>query len=252
MYDLQRASMWKRISAWLFDIIMLAVVAVAASLLLSAVLGYDNLSGELEASYDKYEQTYGVDLALTEAQYDALSDTDKARYDAAKKALASDTEIARLYELMMSYTLIIVTFAILISYLLLEFLVPLLLGNGQTLGKKVFGVGVMREDGVRISTLSLFVRTVLGKYTVETMIPVMVVMMIFFGAMGIFGIVVLLILLVSEIALLAMGQGRPAIHDKMARTVCVDLASQMIFESEEAMLEYKKRLHEENVSRTDY
>jgi hypothetical protein len=38
---------------------------------------------------------------------------------------------------------------------LLEFLVPYLLKNGQTVGKKMFSLGVMRVDGVKISTFSL-------------------------------------------------------------------------------------------------
>ena len=33
--------MWKRISAYIFDFIMLGIVAVGAALLLSGILGYD-------------------------------------------------------------------------------------------------------------------------------------------------------------------------------------------------------------------
>ena len=59
--------------------------------------------------------------------------------------------------------------------------VPLKLGNGQTIGKKVFGIGVMRVDGVQLTTIQLFIRTILGKFTLETMIPVYIVLMIFFN-----------------------------------------------------------------------
>ena len=41
------------------------------------------------------------------------------------------------------------------------------------------------------------------------------------------------------------------IHDKLAGTVTVDLASQMIFDSPEALLEYKKRLHAESTERKE-
>ena len=41
----------------------------------------------------------------------------------------------------------------------------------------------------------------------------------------------------------AKGRG----DDKMAHTVAVDMASQMIFDSPEALLEYKKRIHAESV-----
>ena len=54
MYDLQKASMFKRISAYLFDVILLSIVAVLCMLALSAVLGYDGYSETVDAAYDKY------------------------------------------------------------------------------------------------------------------------------------------------------------------------------------------------------
>lgn len=252
MCDIQKANMWKRISAALFDVIMLVIAVVGAALLLSYVLGYDQVSGELASVYDRYEAQYGVPLDLLEEEYAALSDAERANLDAARKAFSADEAAIRLMTVLFNYTLIIATFSILIAYLLLEFLVPLLFGNGQTLGKKVFGVGVIREDGVKITPLMLFVRSVLGKYTLETMIPVMVILLIFFNAMGIFGVVVLGILITVEIAVLMTGNARPMLHDKMARTICVDIASQLIFENEEELLAYKKRVQAERAQREEY
>lgn len=252
MCDIQKANMWKRISAALFDVIMLVIAVVGAALLLSYVLGYDQVSGELASVYDRYEETYGVPLDLLEEEYAALSDAERANLDEARKAFSADEAAIRLMRVLFNYTLIIAAFSVLIAYLLLEFLVPLLFGNGQTLGKKVFGVGVMREDGVKINPLMLFVRTVLGKYTLETMIPIMVVLLIFFNAMGIFGLVVLGILIIVELAVLMTGATRPMIHDKMARTICVDIASQLIFESEEDLIAYKKRVQAERAQREEY
>lgn len=252
MYDLQKANMWKRISAALLDIILLVIVVIGVALLLSSVLGYDGVSAKMENTYASYEQTYGIRFDITQEEYTALDDAARAQYDAAQKALSEDEELLRLYSTLLNYTLIIVTFSVLAAYLLLEFVVPLLFKNGQTLGKKVFGVGVMREDGVKLTPLLLFIRTVLGKYTVETMIPVMILLLIFFQVMGIFGIVLLGILLTVEIALLIANQARPLLHDKMARTVCIDMASQMIFESEEDLIEYQKRKQAEKAKKADY
>jgi len=42
IYDLQRANMWKRISAYLLDAILLGMVVVGFAFLLSGVLGYDS------------------------------------------------------------------------------------------------------------------------------------------------------------------------------------------------------------------
>lgn len=247
MYDLQKANMWKRISAALFDLILLVAVVIGVAYLLSSMLGYDTYADRLQALYDRYETEYNLSFDITSEEYNALSEADRNRYDEANEAFGQDEEAVYLYQMMYNHTLLIITFSILAAYLLLEFLVPLLLRNGQTLGKKVFGIGVMREDGVKLTPLLLFARTVLGKYTVETMIPVLILVMIYFEIMGIVGVVVILGLGILQLVLMIVNQARTPLHDKLAHTVTVDMASQMIFDSPEELLAYKKRIHAETV-----
>lgn len=238
--ELQRANMWKRISAWLFDAILLGMLSVGCAFLLSVILGYDAQTDKLSALYTTYETQYGVVFDMTIEEYDAMSAEERAAYEAAFSAFSADPESGRLLGLLLNMTLVILTFGILLGYLLLEFTVPLLFGNGQTLGKKVFGVAVMRTDAVRITPAMLFVRTVLGKFTIETMIPVLIVMMIFFGAVGIGGTLVILLLGLVQLVLLSATRTRSAIHDVLAQSVTVDLASQRIFENIEARETYLK------------
>jgi uncharacterized RDD family membrane protein YckC len=252
MYDLQKADLWKRISALLFDFILLVIVVVGAALLLSTVLNYDSFSDELKATEAKYEQKHNVSFDISSDEYDALDEEGQKLLKDAYADFAHDKEAVRLYDLLLNLTLIIVTFAILIGYLLLEFVVPLLLGNGQTLGKKIFGIGVMREDGVKLSPLLLFTRTVLGKFTVETMIPVMIVIMFVFQVLNTVGLIVLIALLGVQVVLICATTARTPIHDKLAHTVTVDIASQHIFDSPEALLAYKQKLHAEQAQAAKY
>lgn len=252
MYDLQKADLWKRISALLFDFILLVIVVVGAALLLSTVLNYDSFSDELKAIEAKYEQKHNVSFDISSDEYDALDEEGQKLLKDAYADFAHDKEAVRLYDLLLNLTLIIVTFAILIGYLLLEFVVPLLLGNGQTLGKKIFGIGVMREDGVKLSPLLLFTRTVLGKFTVETMIPVMIVIMFVFQVLNTVGLIVLIALLGVQVVLICATTARTPIHDKLAHTVTVDIASQRIFDSPEALLAYKQKLHAEQAQAAKY
>ena len=252
IYDLQKANIWKRISAYLCDVILIGIVAVGMAFLLSMVLGYDTYTERMDASYAEYEESFGVSFDISEQDFIALSDAEKAVYDEAWSALSSDEEFSRNYSMAISLTVVILTFSILFAYLLLEFFVPLLLKNGQTLGKKVFGIGVMRTDGVKLTAPLLFVRSILGKYTVETMVPVMIIVMIMLGALGIFGTVLLAALTVAQMALLFGTQTRAQIHDKLAGTVVIDMASQMIFDSPEALMAYKNRLHAEKAEKAEY
>jgi uncharacterized RDD family membrane protein YckC len=248
IYDLQKASVLKRVSAWLLDAILLLVLACGFGMVLSSVLNFDHYSDTLNACYEKYEKEYDIDFE----DYSNLTEEEQARYDAADAALQKDEEAQKAYNMVIYLSLTIITCSILLSYLTLEFGVPVLFGNGQTVGKKVFGIGLMRVDGVKISVFALFVRSILGKYTIETMIPTLILMMIFLGVIGIVGPAVILVIFGVQVALVITSKTNSTIHDHMAATVAVDLASQMIFDSPEALMDYKKRVHAEKVKRETY
>ena len=251
MLDLQRAGMWKRLSAALFDSIILFTVIVGMALLLSSVLDYDSHVSRMNELEQQYGDEFGVDLNITLEELKALSEEERQVYEAADEAYSQDPDVIYTYNMMLSMAMVIVTFAILLGYLLLEFLVPLLLKNGQTFGKKLFGIGVMRVDSVRLPSVLLFARTVLGKFTIGTMIPVYVIIMIIFGRLGMFGTVLIGALLLVQAILFFGTHAHTPIHDKLAGTVTVDLASQMIFDSPEALLEYKKRIHAEATAKQE-
>lgn len=252
MTDLQKASLWKRLSAGLFDLILVAMLAVGVAVLLSWAFGYNTHNQNLNDAYSRYETEYGVRFQMTQGEFDALTPEQKAAYDTAYAALTADDEVIYLYNMVLNLTLLIITFSILVTVLLLEFLVPLLLKNGQTLGKKIFGVALMRNDGVKVSAVQMFIRTVLGKFTIEIMIPVYVLMMIFFNTIGLIAVAILGAIVVGELLSLVLSRTNALIHDSIAGTVAVDMASQRIFETPGERVEYIKRLHAEEVSRQEY
>ena len=140
----------------------------------------------------------------------------------------------------------------LIAFVILEFIVPLLLKNGQTIGKKVFSIAVMRVDAVRITPLVLFVRSILGKYTIGTMVPLIMLLTLLFGATPLMPIAILLGVLIIQILLFIFTKTNSLIHDSLASTVVVDLQSQMIFDSVEEKTEYQLRLHNEAANKANY
>ena len=249
VYDLQKASMLKRVSAWLLDIILLLVVAVGAMALVSMVVDVDGQLDRLNAIYARYEQDFNIDFEKTA---DQMTEEERSAYEKAQEAFNANVEDQRAYDAVLNTILLAISSGILIAYVLLEILIPLWLKNGQTLGKKAFGVGVMRTDGVKMTTFMLFVRTILGKYTIETMLPVYLIMLILFSTGGMFSLLLLGLILLLQVIFIAATRTNSAIHDLLACTVTVDLASQMIFESPEELLEYQKKVHEEAANRAEY
>lgn len=250
--DLQKAGMWKRIAAWMFDGILLSVVVVAFSVLLSWLLGYDGYSIALETGYARYEGEYGVVFEMTQAEYEAMTQEQRLNHDMAYDALIADQEVLYNYNMVIHLTLVITTLALLLGLLLWEFFIPLWLGNGQTLGKRIFSLCLVRNDGVKLNTLQLFARTILGKFTIETMIPVYILLMLFFGAMGLTGTLVLFALLIAQICCLSFTKTNSAIHDLLAGTVVVDKESQTIFRTTEDLIAWQKKVAAERAARAPY
>ena len=250
--DVQWAGLWKRIASWVFDSILVADLAVGIGAGLSALFGYDGYSNRLDAIYTEYETKYGIVFTVTADEYESMTDDERQNYQSAYDALVQDEETIYVYNMVMNLSLVITTLGILLAVVALEFIVPLLFGNGQTLGKKIFGICLMRGDCVKLNTMQLFVRTILGKFTIETMIPVYIAMMIFWGTMGSVGTLILAGLFLLQSALMLTTRNRAAIHDMLAGTVAVDFSSQRIFACTDELIEYKKKIAAEQSARQAY
>lgn len=265
MFTVQKSSLSKRIAAFLLDLILLTILAVGFAFLVSLVCNYDHyvdLSTEYYEEYSNYEATYGESLSasfglpfdealehLLKSDYASLSVADAAAFDA-YHALTPVDEVNYCYTMIYQLMMLMTTVGILFAYITLEFIVPLFFKNGQTIGKKIFGICLVRPDCVKINVMSLFVRTFLGKYTIGTMVPVFIVYLIIFAGIGPVGAFVLIGLLLLEIGLLLFTKNKTMIHDLMSGTVVVDYSTQSIFETEEAMIETKKRIHADKVENT--
>ena len=79
--DLQRANVWKRISAFLFDVILLAIACVLCAWGLSALLGFDAQYQTLMAHYQAAADACGLDMSIMTQTYSALTDAQRAESD---------------------------------------------------------------------------------------------------------------------------------------------------------------------------
>ena len=256
MTDLQKAGLGKRIMAAIFDGILIATLAVGMAACFSFCFGYDAQVAQSEAIRVQYEQRYEIDSQIHPDNYQGTSEEDKAaykeRWSQADAALKQDAEYINLYSRMSSTRLMILSFSPLVAILLMELFIPLWFGNGQTLGKKIFGIGVMSIEGVRITGKQVFIRSVLGKYTIELMLPIYILVMTFTGGLGIVGLGLLAALGIAQIVCLVITRTNAPIHDIFASTVTVDFASQQIFEDIEDRDNYIKAKHAELAARADY
>ncbi len=251
-FELQRADFWKRISAFLFDFIIYCIVVVGVAAALSAILNYDKYYGIVEQVEQEYVDRYGVDPDITSEEFEALTDEEKAPYLECDAERQKDSRLIIAYNMMINLALVIASVSILIASVIVDLVVPIYFKNGQTLGKKIFGLAVVHTNGVRLRGQAHFIRSIIGKCIIETMVPVYLVLMIIFGNLGIVGAVVLALMLILQVAVIAGTKTRSAIHDLIADTAVVDYQSQMIFENADELIAYKTKLHEEEANKKEY
>lgn len=251
-YDVQKASLLKRVSAWILDMILLVVLVTGFATVASSVLRFDSYTKAMSECQARYEQAYGVKFEITQDAYAALSQQEKDKLEEAYQSFSQDPEANYNYNMIVNLSMLILSVSVLLGHLGLEFAVPLLFGNGQTVGKKVFGIAVMKENGVQVNAVTMFVRTVLGKFTFEAMLPLLIALMMILGLIGIVGPAVILALVLTELVIMIVSRTNATIHDKLAQTVAVDLQSQLIFPNEQELMAYKQRCHEEMVRNSTY
>ena len=250
IYDLQKPSFMKRIAAFMLDFFLIVILATGFAFLLSLIVNFDGALDKYQTLIAQYETTYGLKYSLTNSEIAALTSSEISAYEEMFKAMNSDSALLKAYSTVFNLSLIIITFGVLISVVVVEFIVPLILKNGQTVGKKLFSLCVINLNSVRITKVQLFIRSILGVYVIELMIPALVIIMLLFGMMGGIGAVVLFGLLILEIVILIANKNHVLIHDVLSGTAVADKSTQMIFENADKLIKYQQKLHEDEVKRT--
>lgn len=250
IYDLQKASLLKRFSAFLLDFILVCIVAVGLAALISRIVKFDSQYEQFVGYMEQHGKEYGVDI--TTAIPEDASEEYKENYNKANEALAKDTDAMAVYSKMTNLVFLMISIGLLVSFVIFEFVFPIIFKNGQTLGKKIFQVGVMQISGVRISLFALFVRGILGKYTVETMVPILLLGLIILGQGSAILVIVLFAIFAMQIILLIATKTNSLIHDILSSTVVVDMQTQMIFRTKEEMIQYKEEVRLAEVEKAEY
>lgn len=286
MFELRKIGIVKRASALLLDAILLAVLTTGFMFIISLICNYskeEKLANAYYAEWEDFRTEYvggvsafygfeysededgGYTIKTSDGKDTTLDEVmerlDKSGGEDAETAEAyrvyldlmervPPSKVNRQYRYVYSLLFMMTSLGILLAYLVLEFIIPIILKNGQTIGKKVFAIALVRNDCVKISILSLFARTLLGKFAIETMFPVLLVFLFLFGEMGILAIILFAALAILNITMFFATKNRTPIHDMLAMTVAVDLKLQMIFESEEELVQKKSLAAKETVENT--
>ncbi len=229
-FEIQRAPLLRRLAAFLIDILLRGILIVALLSLFASVTRFEEKKQRMETIYDEIAERFGISPNDV-IDSSALPPDEQERYRLANEALAADEEAGSLYRWLIISYVAGVSGAILITYLLLEFAVPLLFRDGRTVGKRLFGLCVVHTNCVRMEAGAMFIRSFFGKYIVETMISVLGIILLNMGAVGSAALMLPILLLLFEAVLFFAGKNRQLIHDYFAQSAVADYQSQPIYDT---------------------
>ena len=256
--DIQKGDVWKRISAWMFDYVIMLVLVTLIAIPLSALLKYDEKLEAVESIESEYKEEMkaaGLNPDITQEELKELETSSpelRNKYYEIDNRRKNDERLLVGYSLLINIITTLLTTGVLLGFLILEFAVPLFFKNGQTLGKKIFGLGVVHSNALKFRGQAHFIRSIIGKCAIETLVPIYFLIMAFYGSLGLIGLILVGLLIVLQIFALITSRSRSAIHDLISDAVVVDLASQQVFDTLDDLMAYKNKIHEEMVSKSDY
>ena len=237
VYEINKASVLKRFASFLIDMIILVVLITGIFALMSIILHYDEEYAKVEEKYVEHgvyvlnpSSTSDSDKYITCSYYDEYGEVDEnSSCYLAWKEFYEDEEALALRSKCDNLVIVMLSTSSLIALLISEFAVPLIFKNGQTLGMKIMHVGVIGTDRIRIRTWQLFSRVIIGRYAVETMIPIYcVVYMMINPTGGLLGLLIIIVLAIAEVLFLGLTKNNQVIHDLVSATVVIDIDSQFI------------------------
>ncbi|MBQ8768368.1 MAG: RDD family protein [Oscillospiraceae bacterium] len=249
MLDFHKAKPIKRLGAYVIDLILLLVITTAVALAMYSAMDYNAYEDKYEMSCEKYGQQFGVDLSASRADQAELSEAEQEKYLAAWEALNADEETMDALKQMLRIELLSLMVGFLVGYVILEIMIPLIFKNGQTVGKKILGLCVMHKYHVRVGFMQIIYRTILGKYFIETLIPVVMLVLSDYGVLGMTASLVLAAIAMTQGFIVMMSQANCGIHDKLFNTVVADFKKQHIFDTWNDRFDFEEAYEKEMAER---
>ena len=241
VYEINHASILRRFATLLIDSILLVVLITGLFALMSIIFDYDAKYAQVEEKYVEhgvYIPSSSTESGYTPCSYydeNGVADETSACW-LAWEDFYQDEEAVAMRAKCDNLIIVMLSSSALIALLISEFAVPLLFKNGQTLGMKIMHTGVIGNDRIKIRGWQLFARVIIGRYVVETMIPIYsVVYMMINPSGGMLGLLVIVGLLIAEVVFLGFTKNHQVVHDLVSATVVIDMDSQFIAKNREEL-----------------
>lgn len=238
IYSLNKASIIKRLAAWLLDAIVVVIIAVGFMLLTSVVIGYDKQITKLNEYYEKYD-LYVEDEDGNRDFCTLNPNNELDPCNVGWRKFGEDKDAVAQYEKVNTYSVIILSSGVVFGVMITYCILPLIFKNGKTLGKKIFSIALITDDEIRVTPRCIFIRSLFGNFLVITMIPILLIFTGMTSGGGLLYTLGALVIIIGNIGSVIFTKNHQNIPDLIAKTIPVDATCQIIVDTKEELSELK-------------
>lgn len=242
IYVPKRPPMVKRFAALVIDVILVIVLATGIAFLVSKIYDYDkyyNAVYQTQIDYGVYVPSDEGTISYNGQTYIICTEDKSITSEEANnriKAMTSDQTFKDNYFKMNLGPIVITSSALLISLLIYEYIVPIFLKHGRSLGKYLFGIGYVNEDDLDISMKNLTIKFLFGKLVVNVVIPYTGVLLIIYQTgLVIIGCVFVLGIPIINLLMLFLSKDQRLLSDYIGKMKPVDNNCQVYFKTIEEL-----------------
>lgn len=234
--------MINRAAAFILDFVLLLVLFTGILYIVSKIANFDNHYSILQEEYKKV----GYLIFNPEVNDYVFIKPDNPNYDNVIELINANELLLKELSFVNRFSVNAPLISIAISTFILEFIVPLFMKNGQTIGMKFFKIALISNNNLAITSTQLFARCLIGKIAILGVVPVLAILYIFLNAGGgLFGSIILLVIVIIQLVMIIKNKNHEGIQDKIAQVYPVNFAETVIYktlkELEEAQSIYNKK-----------
>lgn len=240
VYKPKSAKYILRIAAFVLDFILFVVLLTGLLFIFMKIFNFDEYYNILDNEYKNIG--YKIYDETTKS-YHYISESAPNFNEVIEKY--KNSEIIKEYGYKVNKLVLnIPMLSIFISMFILEFMIPLFLKNGQTIGMKCFHIALISNSGIKTKPIQLFIRFIFGKVVLISIVPYMCLFYSFFNMNGgLFGTIVIALIYIINIVLLFKGN-HAGLCDAIASVYPVDYQQTIFYDNEKEMQEAMKEKQE--------
>lgn len=239
LYKPVLAKLTNRLAAFLIDAIILVILMTGLLYLISLVFDFD--SHYQIMIQEQIKEGYLILNEETE-KYETILPT-ASNYEQVCENVSNNALLMENLFFVNSFSINAPLAALAIVLFITEFVIPLFLRNGQTIGMKCFHVALLSTTNIKINPIQLFARCLLGKIAILGVVPLLAILYIFLNISGgLFGTLIVIIVFGVQLICLLKTKNKTGIQDLIANVYPVDSTETIFYKTTKELQDANNQL----------